>query len=429
MNLRLWHACGPFRGIMRTGGEVREILKNTSHPPTIDLYPRSDGPGSSQDLPQFLAMGTRVWHGEAKMNDPSWEWSRGSLRTPGACIDGEPIRFRAVASSKEGGVEYYAPDFHGRPIVATDIVPGVPEQFVNNILVQFGLTGVRIEADPMPAVYRGTGLGGSNLAHAAALVLASALSGADLSLGQIYAWGTLLENHFGVSRSRTGDVSYGVSLTGGQEMLTAFQGGMYDNVHVPFLFGPHAVLSRELVPPESYNQLENHLVLINLGHRRHSGVTSSGVNSDWMAAWAVPRQAAKHLQKAELAYEGAEALRTIDFDRYANVIRQYRKIRTELCARYLAGQDELERLCERYGAEYFPVGAGGGTCLVCATHEDGLKDLVGQVKGSEDHNIGRVVIPFRIRRNGISFSGFQQNDLTIPSMVTEWDSETENPPY
>jgi len=415
----LWQASGMLRGTRRSGGEVREMLLNCSNPPTVEFHPRSDGPGSSQDLPQFLAMGSRIWRGKASLDESSWAWSKGCLRTPGICIDCEPIRFKAVPSTKERQVEYLAPDFHSNTIVATDVVPGLPEQFVNNILVQFGLMGIRIEAEPMPAVYRGTGLGGSNLAHAAALIFASALSGADLSLPQIYIWGTALENNFGVKRSDSKTVSYGVSITGGQEMLTAFQGGVFDNVHVPFIFGAHAVLSRELVPPESYPVLEKHLALVNLGLRRRTGVTSAGVNTDWMAAWAIPQQAAKHLDKAMLSYEGAEALRNLDFTQYADVLRKYRNIRTDLCARYTAGQSELDQLCIRNSAEYFPVGAGGGTCLVCSPDANALKNLVEQIKSTEDPAIGRVVIPFKVRKEGVRFIGFKELGLSIPAAPAE----------
>jgi hypothetical protein len=395
------------------------MLRNAKEAPTVELYPRSDGPGSSLDLPQFQAMGTRIWLGEVALDDEAWKWSNGSLRTLGACIDCDPVRFRAVPSSRENEVEYFAPDFHDKPITTTEIVPGLPELFVNNILVQFGLFGVRIEADPMPAVYRGTGLGGSNLAHAAALILVSALSGADLSLPQLYVWGTFLENNFGVRRITPYSVAYGVSLTGGQEMLTAFQGGLADNVHLPFLYGPHAVLSRELVAPEQYDELSRHLALVNLGNRRADGATSRSVNTDWIAAWAIPEQATKHLRKAVLAYEGAEALRLLDFHVYADVIRTYREIRTELCTGYTAGLGEMKQLCDQFGCQYFPVGAGGGTCLVCAPQASFLTDLLAYIKGSEDPSVGRIAIPLRIRRGGIGVLGFEELELAIPAGAPE----------
>ena len=116
--------------------------------------------------------------------------------------------------------EYYAPDFHDAPVVLRDPVPGDVPFFVNNILSQFGLKGVRIEADPMPSVYRGTGLGGSNLAHAGALCLASALTGLDLTLGQIYIACIQLENYFGVTEDDHQALRFGVSLTGGPVSYT-----------------------------------------------------------------------------------------------------------------------------------------------------------------------------------------------------------------
>lgn len=425
---RLWYAHGTMpRGRRRSGGAVREILRKASSPPQIDLYPRSDGPGSSLDLPQFAAMGLRVWEAPLDLRDPAWRWSSGCLRTIGACIDGAPIRFRAVASDVEGRAEYLARDFHVAPITSTEVISGVPENFVNNILIQFGLAGVRVEADAMPAVYRGTGLGGSNLAHAAALIFASALSGVDLSLAQIYVWGTLLENNFGVTKGNDGSTTYGVSLTGGQEMLAAFQGRVFDNVHVPFAFGPHAVVSRELVPATAYPKLEKHLALVNTGRRRQPGVKSTDVNSEWMAAWAVPQHAAKHLAKAQLAYDGAEALRRLDFEVYADVMRKYRDLRTQLCATYIAGQRELALLCEEHKAEYFPVGAGGGTCLVCSPHADALEAIGNRIKQTEEVEIGRTFIPFRVRERGVRFSGFEELGFNIPEAGTLDPSSLEQP--
>ncbi len=405
-------------GTRRNGGEVRQALRTATNPPEIDLYPRSDGPGSSLDLPQFAAMGLRIWGGDAALDEPRWGWSRGSLRTVGACLDGEPIRFRVVPAESEHRAEYFARDFHERPLATGDVVPGVPEHFVNNVLVQFGLLGVRIEADPMPAVYRGTGLGGSNLAHAAALIVASSLSGVDLSLAQIYAWGTTLENNFGVTVLRTGAISYGVSLTGGQEMLTAFQGGVFDNVHLPFALGPHGVVSRELVESDRYGALERHLTLVNLGRQRQKGVKSSDVNSEWMAAWAVPQHARLHLMKADLAYRAAEALRLGDFEAYAATTREYRDIRVQLCARYVAGQQELSRLCDEFGAEYFPVGAGGGTCLVSSANPDSIAAIQHHMKETADLNIGRTYLPFKVRDKGLVLRGFSELGFELPARGT-----------
>lgn len=419
MTVRIWKSEGAIEGIQRTGAEVRALLSKTKVAPTVELFPRSDGPGSSQDLPQFLAMGFRLWKGQPNLHDDKWEWSRNALRTPGACVGTDPIRFRAVLADDANEVQYHAPDFHeDRIIRARQPVPGVPEQFVNNILAEFGLFGVQIVADRMPSAYRGTGLGGSNLAHAAALILASALSGANLSLPQIYAWGTVLENNFGVTHDAS-NILYGVSLTGGQETLTAFQGGVFDNVHMPMHFGLHGVVSRRLVSPGQHRRLRDHLALVNMGRRRSGGVTSATVNRQWMEAWETPESAELHMQKATLAYNGAEALRTLDFHAYADVIRQYRDLRTDLCPQYIAGQEEIEALCATVGAEYFPVGAGGGTCLVCSPRPEALRALLDKIRGTEDPNAGRVIIPFHVQENGVRFVGFEENGLLCPEGPAE----------
>ena len=398
---------------VRSAADARALLAGAANPPSVDLFPRSDGPGSSQDLPQFAAMGG-VCPSAFDFEDPTWSWSRSCLRTPGACIDGEPIRYRAVAADDPEAFEYWAPDFHEAPLSVRE-VPGEPRYFVNNILRQFGLRGVRIEAEPMPAVYRGTGLGGSNLAHAGAMILASALAGLDLSLGRIYVAATQLENYFGVQPNEDGALDYGVSLTGGQEALTAFQGGFFDNVHVMHHFGPCAVASREIVPAHAYAELEAHLALINIGQRRGRGVTSSKANHAWMSAWREPEGAARHRRKPELAYLAVEALRERDWDAYGTAVAAYRMLRAELSASYLAGQDELARLCREHEAEYFPLGGGTGTCLVTCADGDALAAIVDRVEKTRDPATGRSVLPFRVRFEGVAFHGFEALGLEAPS--------------
>lgn len=414
MKVRLWRADGPLFGTHRNPREVRTLLKGAANPPTIDLYPRSDGPGSSLDLPQFLAMGSRIWSGPVDLHDDRWAWSQGCLRTPGACLDIAPVRFSAVPATNAEVVEYFAPDFHTEPLKARRLAPGIPHYFVNNILLQFGLTGVRIEALPMPAVYRGTGLGGSNLAHAAALIFASALSGANLTLSQLYIWGTFLENNFGIKKATASCTSYGLSLTGGQEMLTAFQGGLADNVHVPFIFGPHAVVSRELVPSSRYDELAKHFVLVNLGSQRSPTETSRDVNSDWIGAWANIGGAEANMRKVSVAYDAVEALRALDFRWYAETMRDYRELRAELCPHYLDNLEDVAALCRLSDCQYFPLGAGGGTCLICAPEPDSLTSFLQDIENMQNLNSRGVVLPFAVRQEGVNLHGFEELGFRTP---------------
>jgi hypothetical protein len=323
--------------------------------------------------------------------------------------------FRALPAENPEAYEYYAPDFHARPLSLTGAVPGRREYFVNNILQQFGLAGVRIEADPMPSIYRGTGLGGSNLAHAAALIFASTLSGAELSLGQLYVAGTQLENLFGVTDDGQGHISYGVSVTGGQETLAALQGGFCDNVHIPLSHGPFAVVSRPLVAPEHYPRFSEHMTLVNVGVRRGEGVTSSQINITWMKQWLTDAGTALHRQKAELAYLAAEALRAQDWGAYVQMVAAYRRLREQLCPAYIAGQDELAALCRETGAEYFPLGAGTGTCLVVAAETGVTAAIAAQIVASADPDRGRTALPFCIRTRGLECLNFVENGLTVPA--------------
>jgi len=412
---RKWNIDGPIHRIERSGSEVRELLLNASQPPTLQLFPRSDGPGSSQDLLPFAAMGHRFPTRTADFSDASWAWSSNSLRTPGACLDGAPIIFRALPAEDPDATEYFAPDFHKAPLSVRGEVPGCVEFFVNNILCQFGLQGVRIEADPMPAVYRGTGLGGSNLAHLAALIFASSLSGTDLDLGQIFAGATLLENFFGVEGDPSQHVSYGVSVTGGQESLTALQGGFYDNVHTPFFSGLFSVVSRELVAAADYPELQRHLLLVNAGVSRTKGVSSSLINNQWMAQWRSLEGTALLMRLPELAYRATEALRMKDWVEYAAVVKEYREVRVQLCADYTTGQEELAHICKDLEAEYFPLGAGTGTCLVVSPHAGAISEISQAFRPDPEANGARNAIAFKVREQGVDFWNFVESGLKIPN--------------
>jgi len=415
MKQRIWQPAGSIRGARRTGADARSLLTEATVAPSVDLSPRLDGPGSSQDLPQFAAMGTRLPQGPIDFEDPSWAWSRGSLRTPGLCVDGPPIRYRAVPAADPEAYEYWSPDFHTEPISIRSTVAGIKPNFVCNILAQFGMKGVRIEADPMPAVYRGTGLGGSNLAHAAAMILASALSGVDLNLGQIYVAATQLENYFSVEGAPAEALDFGVSLTGGQETLTALQGGIYDNVHVGSYYGPYAVASREIVREGDYPEISRHIALVNIGQRRSAGVTSSGINNTWMAAWQTTDGAEIHLRKPGIAYDAVEALRTLDWSAFAAAVREYRELRGQLAPDYLAGQEELATLCLDTGTEYFPLGGGRGSCLVTGPNAERVAEVEQAIATTKEPARGRTTLAVQIRKKGLRLGGFDELGLTEPS--------------
>jgi len=408
---RIWQTENHTQTCLRTSPEACEILKQAVSPPEVHLFPRVDGPGSSQDLPQFAAMGNRM----VSSLDPlsaDWLWSRGSLRTPGGCLDMPPVVFRAVPADNPNAWEYYSPDFHNEPQQFADVVPGHPSCFVPNILAQFGLRGVRIEAEPMPAIYRGTGLGGSNLAHTATLVLASALTAACLSASQIYICGAQLENNFGVSGDTC--LQYGVSMTGGQESLTSLQGGFWDNVHLPVRLGPYGVVSREIISESRYGEVAERMLLVNTGCRRGEGVTSTDVNSEWMKQWRSATGAEVHLAKREIAYRSVEALRLGNWDEYRDTVCDYRQLRFQLCPAYLAGQKELADLCLKCGAEYFPLGAGSGTCLVTSPEPQALSWLSAELAAQERAEY--FIHPVQLRKQGIVTRFFEENSLLPPSI-------------
>lgn len=396
---------------LRSSGEVRELLASMHDAPAIHLFPRADGPGSSLDLPPFIATAYRHPR-EIDPGDPAWHWSSVSMRTIGACIDAPPIIFRALPADDPSTCEYFAPDFHREPLRTRGFVTAQPRFFVNNILHMFRLEGIRLEASPMPAIYRGTGLGGSNLAHLAALTLASLLIGAGLNRAQLFSGATYLETFFGLTEDS--DAS-GVSMTGGQESLAALQGGIWDNVPLPFTLGPFSSISRELVSPVRYPELERHLLIVNPGIRRKEGVTSSGVNRQWLKRWLDEEGARLHHGKIPVAYRAAEALRLGNYDDYADTIREYRSIRGTLAPSYLHGQEELAAVCKETDAEFFPLGAGTGSSLVCATDPSAIEHLRQHFSKEAGKPNGRGTLPFRIREQGIEWHLPETGDWHPPA--------------
>ena len=145
-----------------------------------------------------------------------------------------------------------------------------------------------------------------------------------------------------------------------------------------------------------------------------AGVTSSGINNIWMSRWLDAEGAAVHAEKPLLAYRAAEALRLQDWGLYAHLTADYRRLRAHLCRDYLAGQDELVALCQELRAEFFPLGAGTGTCLVVAEAETAIAQLAEQFLRQRRPRERPYVAPFAIREHGVEFFGFGENGLLLP---------------
>jgi hypothetical protein len=133
-----------------------------------------------------------------------------------------------------------------------------------------------------------------------------------------------------------------------------------------------------------------------------------------MSRWRDIEGTAAHAEKPLLAYRAAEALRLKDWGLYANLVADYRRLRALLCKDYLSGQDELAGLCRDSAAEYFPLGAGTGTCLVVAENPRVIAELNEHFTRTSDMSTGRVAMPFKIREKGVGFYGFAENGLTLP---------------
>ncbi len=409
----------------RTNEEVRNILieaQKKDRLPTIVLFPRADGFGSSQDLPEFQAILFQFPFVEPNLADPAWEWSQNSLRTPGACIGGIPITFKMMPAEDPEAIEYFTPDFlPNLRKTGGEVVPAKTENFVNAIFYHFGLKGTRMEADPMPSVVRGTGLGGSNLAHIAAVAFASALSGVNLILSQIYGLATNLETNFTAQLDESGKIkNFGISITGGQEGLTALQGGFWDNVHMPHL-GLFSVFSREIVLPEKYKELEERSFLVNVGKEQGHKRKSSDVNAVWMSKFHTYHGTLLHKWKIKTAYLGVEGLRLGDHQQVVDALGNYADIRATLCPEYYLGNEEIIQKAEEVGAAWFFLGAGGpkSTAWIYGTDPKGIAQIKKYFEDTANPEIGRVVIPFKIEPNGGQFINFEENGFEVPTPPEE----------
>lgn len=369
--------------------QLQKLLEKASKHkalPSVIVYNRIDGPGSSLDLREFQQA---LWHlpqiPKDICVDSAMEWTRKLPRTIGITIDiGTKIEARPFdpdligVRSVEYGIETVA-----RPGEVTL----TKENWLLKILDIFGLSGVIFILQNLRAGIQSAGLGGSATATTGVCILANELAGRPFSQTQLISMASRMEQDLGVS------------ITGTQEQSNVIFGGVIDYIWFPWgipglpetNYGES--LRSELIPPEDYEELEQRMAIFHSGHTR----PSTDVNSVWRKALSTPEGYRLHAKKPEIAYQFREGLRLHKWDQVLESIQRYREIRTALCPDYMNGAREILGRAEAKGYTSFPLGGGGGGILVFSADPDSLQRL------REDlQNIYRE-IPFRIKAKGHEF--------------------------
>ena len=295
-----------------------------------------DGPGSSLDLPEF----------QVKLTPKDVNSLQNIPSTPTIASEFS-VKIRFELADNPDVIEYVAPDY-GIPIDKPYKITGLiepnketgkipqgdaPAFIFRNI---FGLKGVRIICEEVSPLALAGGMESSNVFNVALISAASMLSGANLSLADIFNLAVKLEN----------DEFNG--LTGGQGHLCCMIGGAYRHVWLSGMKGidgrltnPYAALTMPLLEKKGLGGIEEHMMLVQAGKEYENGKPTTGRTAtliNWM--WTdLLRDNDKigvplHQEKLGLADKYTRAMQASDFKTMAGCIHRYVEIRDQLCLRW-----------------------------------------------------------------------------------------------
>ena len=267
-------------------------------------------------------------------------------------------------------------------------VPFSKELWLLKVIDIFGLSGVQFDLHNLLPGIKSSGLGGSATAATAVCLLANELSNARFNGEQIVALASLLEQDMGVS------------LTGTQEQSNVVYGGVTDYVWFPWGIpgnsgGYGSSLRRTLLQEADYPDLASRIRVYHSGTER----ASTDVNLVWRRRLSDRAGYALHLTQIRTAHEFREGIRLKDWWQVKTSIREYVKVRTELCPDYMTSECwDIQGQCESHEAESFPLGAGGGGAVfIFSPSPEKLLEL--------DRALSPVYrrIPFNLRARGHEF--------------------------
>lgn len=252
----------------------------------------------------------------------------------------------------------------------------------------FGVSGVAFELHSLRPGLLSAGLGGSASAMTAVCLLANRLSGEAMDGPQIVALASRLEQDLGNS------------LTGTQEQANVVWGGVRDYVWLPWgapgepRQGLGTCHRYELVPEPGYAAIQERMAVFHTGRTRFS----STVNRVWVDTLRDDASFERLTALPGYAYEYREGLRSGDWERVRESIRDFAQLRAELVPSYMAGAEEVAEQAAARGAVVFPLGAGGGGgVMVFASEPHVLRDIRNDLAGHYEE------IPFRLLPHGHDF--------------------------
>jgi len=360
--------------------------------PTVRAFNRIDGPGSSLDLREFQEALWTLPKGPVPLDgDEFARWSKGLPRTVGITIS---IGCAVEAHPhKPGWISIVSKDYGYHQEMQIGEVPFRKEFWLLKILDIFGLDGVRFELHNLVPGIKSSGLGGSATATTGVCLLANRLTGSRFSGEQLVAMASLIEQDMGIS------------ITGTQEQSNVVFGGVTDYVWFPWGVPGYpgnygSSIRHELLPESDYSELDARMRIY------HSGVerASTDVNSVWRQKLTEREGFQLHRSKLSIVHEYREGIRQRDWDRVSDAVRKYVEVRIELCSDYMTSECwDIQGQCERFDAQSFPLGAGGGgAVLVFCPKSEKLSEL--------DASLTRVYrrIDYKLLSRGCEFSGVPQ---------------------
>jgi len=322
--------------------EVLKILKRAKETNTelaiIGHLRGLDGCGSSLDLPEFQKTLTPI-EAESLEDLPSTITVASEFRS----------KFKFEIANDENVIEYVAPDYglpEDRPYKVVGEIALTPEgrtpegqkdapAFIfRNI---FGLKGIRIICEKTSPMALAGGMEASNALSLGLIAAASVLSGADLSLADIFSLAVKLENdEFG-------------GLTGGQGHLNYILGNSYKHIWLSGIknkngdfINPYAALSIPLLDQEQTSFVEKHFLLVQTGKEYEDGQAKTArasllTNIMWTDLLRDGDEigVTLHKEKITLAARYAKGLKESNIQEVIRATNRYVEIRNMLCLRWI----------------------------------------------------------------------------------------------
>ncbi|MFH1245282.1 MAG: hypothetical protein V1662_02235, partial [Candidatus Omnitrophota bacterium] len=318
--------------ILAEAGAKGIELSITGHLRGIDMC------GSSLDLPEF----------QRRFTAPAARQIKDIPSTPTIASE-FTTKVRFELSRNPDVIEYVAEDYgiiEDHPYIVTEPIKltapgrtpyGQKDAAAYIFMNIFGLRGIKIICESISPMALAGGMESSNVFNVALLAAASMLSGAGLSLADIFSLAVKLEN----------DELGG--LTGGQGHICCMTGGAWRHFWLSGIKdaegrmnNPYAAFSIQLLSDEQLPLVEEHFALTQAGKDYENGKAAAGRtaalnNNMWtdLLRDNDPQALPLLWEYMVLTDEYTAALQREDFETVVRCVRRYVEIRDILCRRWL----------------------------------------------------------------------------------------------